>query len=156
MTRRAYNRHPRKTATTQQEEVDVLGEKIGEFSGPAGTSRVLRGDDYRYVKIEQSWQHTGTLLGMDATNMATITSWERVPGQGYAEGQGIIMTTDGEGAIYETTGIATFSAEGRMSIRFSATFQASGNLAPLNGYLVIGEAEADADGNQTTTLWEWK
>ena len=108
------------------------------------------------MKIETSWQHTGTLLGMQATNMATITSWERVPGQGYAEGQGIIMTNEGEGAIYGTHGIATFSNEGGgMSIRFSATFQASGSLAALNGYLVVGEAEVDADGNQTTTLWAW-
>lgn len=135
----------------------MLGDKIGEFKGPTGTGRVLRGDDYRYVKIEQSWEHRGTIFGVPATNMATITTFERVPGQGYADGQGMIMTDEGEGGIYETHGIGSFNAEnGGMSIRFSATFQASGKLAPLNGYLVIGEAEIDAEGNQTTTLWEWK
>jgi hypothetical protein len=90
-------------------------------------------------------------------DMGTITTFERVPGQAYSEGQGIMTTAGGEGAIYKTHGIGRFTGEGgSMSVRFSAAFQAGGKLAALNGYLVVGETEIDADGNQTTTLWEWK
>lgn len=32
----------------------MLGEQIGEFSGTVTGMRVLPGDDFRYVKMEQS------------------------------------------------------------------------------------------------------
>ena len=70
----------------------MLGEQIAEESGRVTGRRILPGDDYRYVKMEISFESTLTVLGMRGMNMGTYTVYERVPGQIYAEGQGIAMT----------------------------------------------------------------
>jgi len=137
----------------------MLGDKLGETTGKITGYRVLPGDDYRYVKLEVSFQEAGKLLGIDTVNMGTYTVFERVPGQIYGEGQGILQTADGEGAIWKGHGVGKGTGEGMaMSIRFSVAYQAgtSGKLARLNEVLVIGEHEVDENGNTKTTIWEWK
>ena len=137
----------------------MLGEKIGESAGKVTGMRMLPGDDYRYLKMEVTIQETGRLFGMDGSNMGTYTAFERVPGQIYGEGQGIVMTADGESAIWNGHGVGRMTGEGMgMSFRFSVAYQAgsSGNLSRLNSVLVIGEHEVDADGNTKTTSWEWQ
>ncbi|MSP22618.1 MAG: hypothetical protein EXR66_06320 [Dehalococcoidia bacterium] len=47
----------------------VLGDKIWEATGKVMGSRVLPGDDYRYVKVETSIEHAGKLLGKDGGGM---------------------------------------------------------------------------------------
>ena len=136
----------------------MLGDKIGEFTGKVTGTRVLPGDDYRYVKMEISWQESGTMLGAPAQNMGTIEIFERIPGQIYATGQGIAFSAAG-GAIWNSHGISHQTGEGMAtSARFSVAVQAptEGPLSRLNGVLVIGEQEVDAEGNVRTTLWEWK
>ena len=137
----------------------MLGEQIGESAGKAMGMRVLPGDDYRYVKMEITIQETGKIFGLDGMNMGTYTAFERVPGQIYGEGQGLVSTSDGETAIWNGHGVGRMTGEGMsMSFRFSVAYQASptGKLARLNEVLVIGEHEVDADGNTKTTFWEWK
>jgi hypothetical protein len=52
--------------------------------------------------------------------MGTFTAFERVPGQMYAEGQGIIMTADGESAIWNGHGVGHPNGDGMgVSIRYS-------------------------------------
>ena len=46
----------------------MLGEKLGEEKGKVIGSRVLPGDDYRYVKLEVSFETAGTLLGLVVAN----------------------------------------------------------------------------------------
>ena len=135
----------------------MLGDKIGEMTGRVTGTRVLPGDDYRYVKMEISIQQSGQVFGVNATEMGTYTVFERVPGQVYGEGQGILMTGDG-GAIWNGHGISKASGGMQASFRFSVAFQAgpSGPLSRLNSVLVIGEHDVDGDGNTKTTLWEWK
>lgn len=132
----------------------MLGEMIGELSGKSTGTRVLPGDDYRYVKMEISWEQHGQILGMDAMEMGTIEVFERIPGQTYGTGQGMLMV-GGEGAIWNGFGIGKMSAEGQ-SFRFSISVQAGGNLARLNEVILVGEQEADMEGNITTKIWEWK
>lgn len=137
----------------------MLGDKIGEATGRVTGTRMLPGEDYRYLKMEVSFQESGKLLGVDATDMGTYTIFERVPGQLYGEGQGINMTADGQGAIWNGHGIGQMTGKGMgTSFRFSLAFQAppTGPLARLNGCLVIGEHEVDDAGNTSTTVWEWK
>jgi hypothetical protein len=121
--------------------------------------RVLPGDDFRYLKMEITYQASGTLLGMPAQDMGTIEVFERVPGQQtYGSGRGMLMTAGG-GVIYNQHGVGTMSGDGMApSVRFSAAAQApaDGPLARLNGVLMIGEQEVDAEGNMRTTLYEWK
>jgi hypothetical protein len=136
----------------------MLGEKIGEFTGKVTGTRVLPGDDYRYVKMEITYQQSGTLYGAQATDIGTYTVFERVPGQIYAEGQGITGSAEGEGAIWKGHGVGKGGSGMSMSARFSIAYQAgeSGKLSRLKDVLVIGEHEVDDAGNITTTMWEWK
>ncbi len=139
----------------------MLGDKIWEATGKVTGTRVLPGDDYRYIKVETSVEYTGKMLGKDGGGMATFTSFERVPGQMYAEGQGVVGTADGEGAIWNGHGIGSMGGDAggmTVSIRYSVAYQANPNgpLAALNGALVIGEYEQASDGTFTDTAWLWK
>ena len=137
----------------------MLGDKIADLSGKVIGTRVLPGDDYRYIKMEVTVQQSGQVLGAPATDIGTYTVFERVPGQIYGEGQGMLATDAGEGAIWNGHGVGKASGPGMsMSIRFSIAVQAgpTGTLSRLKEVLVIGEHEVDADGNTKTTMWEWK
>jgi|SRR5688572_6687116 hypothetical protein len=137
----------------------MLGDKIGELSGKVIGTRVLPGDDYRYIKMEVTVQQSGQIFGAPATDIGTYTVFERVPGQIYGEGQGILGTADGQGAIWNGHGVGRATGEGMaMSIRYSIAFQAgeSGSLSRLKDCLVIGEHEVDAAGNTKSVMWEWK
>jgi hypothetical protein len=136
----------------------ALGEQLGEFRGKTTTTRVLPGDDYRYIKMEVSWQESGTLLGMPAQNKGTIEVFERVTGQGYGSGQGIAFCEAG-GVIWNSMGITTEMGEGmsgRTAFAIACQAPTDGPLARLNGVMVIGEQTTDTEGNVHTTLWEWK
>ena len=137
----------------------MLGDTVWEGSGTTGATRVLPGDDYRYVKLEVSIQGAGQLLGVEATNTGTFTAFERVAGQMYAEGQGVMMTADGEAAIWNGHGVGQPTGDGMgMAIRYSVAIQAGadGKLSALNGVLLVGEFESKADGSWTDHSWEWK
>ncbi|MBM2812007.1 MAG: hypothetical protein HW416_2766 [Chloroflexi bacterium] len=136
----------------------MLGEQIGELTGRVIGTRVLPGEDYRYVKMEATIQQSGQIYGVQATDIGTYTVFERVPGQLYGEGQGI-LEAEGEGAIWNGHGVGKMAGNGMaMSIRFSVAYQAGsdGKLSRLKDCLVIGEHEVDADGNTKTRFWEWK
>ena len=137
----------------------MLGDKIGDSQGKVTGQRVLPGEDYRYVQMEVTVQEQGAFFGLPGMNMGTYTAYERVPGQLYGTGQGILATEDGETAIWTGHGVGKMTGQGMgMSFRFSLGIQAgpSGKLARLNQVLVIGEHEVDADGNTKTSIWEWK
>lgn len=139
----------------------MLGDKIWEATGKVTGTRVLPGDDYRYVKVETSIEYAGKLLGKDGGGMGTFVAFERVPGQMYAEGQGIVGTADGEGAIWNGHGVGHMGGDAggmTMSIRYSIAYQAgaTGPLAALNDSLIVGEFETKSDGTFTDTAWLWK
>src|SRR5438093_12621623 len=102
----------------------MLGDKIGEMTGRVTSTRVLPGDDYRYIKMEISIEESGQVYGVDASNTGTYTVFERVPGQIYGEGQGIVGTKDGEGAIWNGHGVSQPVCGMRAAFRFSIAFQA--------------------------------
>ena len=137
----------------------MLGDKVTESRGKVTSQRYLPGDDYRYIKMEITIEEQGTILGQQGMNMGTYTAWERVPGQIYATGQGLIATMDGEDAIWTGHGVGHMTGDaGAISFRFSIAFQAggTGKLAALNNCLVVGEHEVSASGETQTTGWEWK
>ena len=137
----------------------MLGDQLGDTSGKITGQRVLPGEDYRFVKMEITFEEHGTVLGGPGMVMGTFTIFERVPGQLYGQGQGMIFTADGEGAIWNGHGIGRMSGEGMSaSYRFSLAVQAptGGKLARLNSVLLIGEHESDAENNTRSKLWEWK
>ncbi len=136
----------------------MLGDKIIEGHGKVTGTRVLPGEDYRYHKIEVSFQESGTVLGVQYMNMGTYETFERIPGQLYGKGQGVTMTADGEGAIWTGEGVGRPTGEGMaVSFRAALTFQTnSEKLARLNSIVVMVEFEQDADGNVHVVGWEWK
>lgn len=137
----------------------MLGDVLGEHRGKVTGMRVLPGGDPRYLRMEISIQEAGPLCGIQATDVGTYTAFERIPGQIYGEGQGIISTADGESAIWNGHGVGWMTGRGMgMTFRFSVAYQASstGKLARLNKVLVIGEHTVDESGNTHTQFWEWK
>ena len=136
----------------------MLGEKIGEEHGKITTRRVLPGDDYRYIKLEMTFEAEATIYGVSGLDIGTYTAFERVPGQIYGEGQGIFMTSTGEGAIWNGHGIGRMDENGTMIFAGSITYQApqTGPLAKLNGVLGVFEHRAGMDGSAHSDLYEWK
>lgn len=134
----------------------MLGELIGEESGKITVRRVLRSEG-QGLKVEVSFQAAGKFLGGDATDMGTYWSEVQPNGMLYGEGQGIIMTANGEMAQWTGTGRGRFTGQGGVSFRGTVYYQtASERLARLNGVAVVYEHDSDAQGNVTTKSWEWK
>jgi hypothetical protein len=136
----------------------MLGEKIGDERGKVTSRRILPGDDYRFVKMEISFESQITVYGMAGMAFGTYTVFERIPGQMYGEGQGVYMTNDGESAIWNGHGVGFGQADGSIKFAASIAFQANttGKLARLAQCLVLVEHTAAADGTITSTLHEWK
>jgi hypothetical protein len=68
------------------------------------------------------------------------------------------MESGDEGAIWNGHGVGHSTGGMATSIRFSIAIQAgqTGKLSKLKDCLVIGEHDADEQGNTKTSLWEWK
>ena len=135
----------------------MLGEMIGEFKGKITGYRVLPSEGM-YPKVETSVQMSGKLLGVDATNLVTYLSVMRPGGELYGEGQGVIMTKDGENLTWIGHGVGRFTGRGSaVSFRGDNYLQtASAKLARLNSVAVVFEYEADENGNTHVRIWEWK
>jgi hypothetical protein len=81
-----------------------------------------------------------------------------------AIGEQVITTTEGEEggetAVAKFFGIARFNMEqegtGRGIIIAVVHTNSTGMLAPLNGMILAGDVEFNAEGTSTTTLWEWQ
>ncbi len=136
----------------------MLGKKIGEENGKVTGTRIIPGTDNKFVKMETSFQSQITLYGIKGSNIGTYVSYGRGGGQIYSEDSGIIVTTTGDGLIWNGHGVAQMTGKGMgVKVAFSIAIQTdSKKLAGLNNILVIGEHETDEKGNAHSTLWEWK
>ncbi len=136
----------------------MLGDKLGEATGKVTGMRILPAEGGRYVKMEVSYQHSGTLLGQPVTDTGTYVAYERIHDQIYGEGQGIMMTSTGDGIIWHGFGVGAPTGDG-LAVRWRASinFQTSSEkLARLNSVLGMVEYETDAEGNGKAAIWEWK
>lgn len=135
----------------------MLGEKLGEDSGRITGRRVLPSGAHG-PEVEVSFESSGTILGVGVNNLATYKSVVRPNGTLYGEGQGIVMTEDGEAASWTGQGVGRFTGQGdAASWRGALYYQtASQKLASLNNVAVVYEYEIDEDGNTQGTFWEWR
>jgi hypothetical protein len=134
----------------------MLGDKIGEETGKVTSRRVLPGDDYRYVKLEISFESQATVLGVPCQNIGTYTIFERIPGQIYGEGQGILLAQDGSGAIWKGHGVGTARDGGTMAFAAAVAMQTNSPAwMALNSMMVVAEHTIDMEGNAHTGLWAW-
>ena len=134
----------------------MLGEKIGQEKGKITGRRVLRSDELT-VRVETSQQGTGQILGTKYTTLATYWSVMRNSGTLYGEGQGIIMTEDGESGKWQGQGIGIFKGKGAIGFRGAIYFDTSSKkLSALNSMAVLFEYDVDEEGNFASQLFEWK
>ena len=135
----------------------MLGEQISEETGQITGMRVLP-DECAGPKVEVSFQASGTLLGAHESNMGTYVSVTRPDGTLFGDGQGVIMTDDGEMAAWRGQGVGRFTGHGTaVSWRGAVYFQtAAERLARLNGTAVVFEYEIDESGKTAAKTYEWK
>ena len=135
----------------------MLGEQIGEETGQITGMRVLP-DEGAGAKVEVSFQQSGTLLGAHISDMGTYVSVTRPDGTLFGDGQGVIMTDQGEMAAWRGQGVGRFTGHGtavayRGAIYFQTT---SERLSRLNGIAVVFEYETDESGKTAAKAYEWK
>ena len=132
----------------------MLGDLIGESKGKRIVRRILSIDP---PTAEVSFEATGIMLGVSGNENGTYISEVRPDGSIFGKGQGLIITTDGDGITWEGTGLGKFGAGGSVSYRGMIFFRTtSQKLARLNNCCGAFEFETDADGNTNSKVWEWK
>ena len=134
----------------------MLGELVGEEKGKISGYRVIpsKGGGQR---VEISFQAHGKMLGIEHRDLGTYWSVVQPNGFLYGEGQGVVMTKDGDRATWVAQGAGRFKPGGGVIWRGAVYYQtASPKLARLNGIAVVFEYETDAHDNTSAKYWEWK
>ena len=135
----------------------MLGEQLGEETGQITGMRVLP-DEGVGPRVEVSFQASGTLLGTPESDMGTYVSVTRSDGTLFGDGQGVVVTDDGEMAAWRAQGAGRFTGHGTaVSWRGAVYYQTnSERLARLNGVAVVYEFETDENGKVAAQFYEWK
>ena len=94
----------------------MLGEQIGEEKGKVTGYRVVR-SGAGGPRVEVTFQATGKVLGIACNDLGTYWSAMRPGGFFYGEGQGIIMTKDGDCIVWVGQGTGRFKPKGGMKWR---------------------------------------
>jgi hypothetical protein len=130
----------------------MLGDMIGEFKGQVTGVRVLSEG-----KMETSERASGSILGVDATWLATSISTPMPNGVIMAEGDAVITTVEGDVVMVKKSGIGWSDKKGRKTRRgvFFHMTQAQ-KLDRLNKVVGVWEFESEEDGNWHVKIWEWK
>jgi hypothetical protein len=133
----------------------MLGEQIAESRGKRTARRVVSTDGGGF-KVEVAFEGTSKLLGLQMSEIVTYTSGSRPDGTLFGEGQGVVVSPDGDSATWKGQGVGKFGAGGTVSYRGAVYYTTSSpKLARLNGVAAVFEFEADAEGNTHGKLWEW-
>jgi hypothetical protein len=132
----------------------MLGELIGETTGRRLVRRALSVDP---PTVEVSFEDSGKMLGGNVNGFGTYSSVVRNDGSIYGEGQGVMVTQDGEMISWKGSGVGKFKEKGAVSYRGILYYQtASQKLARLNSAPGVFEYEVDPEGKTQTKVWEWK
>jgi hypothetical protein len=104
-----------------------------------------------------TFETSGKVLGTDATDLGTYWSVVQPNGALYGEGQGVIMTPQGDVIQWTGAGRGHCTEQGGVSFRGAVYYQtAAESFAHLNRVAVVYEHEAGQDGSVMTRFWEWK
>ena len=127
-----------------------MGEVLGEEQGRVTSNRILSGES---PTVETSFTARGKMLGIDTNEMGTYVARMRPDG----EGQGVIMSADGDAITWKGSGIGLFGAGGAISYRGAIFYSTSSErFARLNKVAGVFEYEVDGEGNTVGKIWEWK
>lgn len=134
----------------------MLGQLIGGDRGQITNTRVLATEPGQSPKVEVSFETHGSLLDIDTREMGTYCAVARPDGLLFGEGQGVLMSSQGEMATWRGQGIGRITESGGTEFRGAIYFEtASPNWARLNGIAAVYEYSADESGKVETKLWEW-
>ena len=135
----------------------MLGELLGESTGKITGTRVLPSEGQQ-IKVEVSFQGSGTLLGEAITDIGTYWQTIRPEGVLYGEGHVLMMTRDA--GIADWTGFGVGRPTGPAPAAHygvCGSFQpTSGKLARLASVANAIEYDVEQDGRYPWKLWEWK
>ncbi len=131
----------------------MLGEMIAEFKGKVTAIKVLSEG-----KTEVSEQETGSILGNEATWLATSLSSPASNGVSKSEGEAIVTTANGDVVLIKKSGIGWSKGMGRKASRRGVFFHStqSQTLARLNRVVGVWEFESEENGDWQVRVWEWK
>ncbi len=131
----------------------MLGEVLGETTGKRIVRRVLSTDP---LKVEVSFEDSGKMLGVACNGFGTYSSVVRADGSIYGDGEGAMVTSDGELISWKGSGLGKFGAAGAVSYRGILYYRtASQKLAKLNTVGGVFEYEVDGEGKTHTKVWAW-
>ena len=132
----------------------MLGDLIGEAKGKRIVRRIL---SIEPPTAEVSFEAAGTMLGVASKESGTYTSVVRPDGSIFGTGQGLLITSDGDGITWTGSGLGKFGPGGSVSYRGMIFFRTdSQKMARANNVCGAFEFETDPDGNTTSKVWEWK
>jgi hypothetical protein len=132
----------------------MLGDLISEGTGKRIVRRVVSSDP---VKVEVSFEETGTLLGVPTSGFGTYWAVMQENGALYGEGNGVMATADGDMVSWKASAQGKIGPGGAVSYRGMLFFQTrSEKLARLNAAPGVFEHESSADGVTNSKVWEWK
>jgi len=132
----------------------MLGEQIGELKGKIIGQRVL---DANGPTIETSVSARGSVKGIQVNETLTYVARLTSSGVLHGEGHGVIMAGESDLAAYSGEGVGRLTSSG--TIWHGAIFyrtSSTGKLSFLNDVVGLFEAEVDAEGNFSESIWEWK
>jgi hypothetical protein len=135
----------------------MLGEVIGKATGQITGMKVLSVAP-QDLKIEVSFQGSGTIFGENMTEVGTYTQNLLPGGQLGGKGKIIFMTEGGGVAMWEGGGIGSPTGAPPAS-RFAVygVLQTQQENVPyFRSTVIVSEYETAADGTYSYTTWEWK
>ena len=134
----------------------MLGDQLGDEHGKISGHRVVR-SGAGGPRMEVTFDAAGKIIGIEHRNIGTYWAAARPGGFLYGEGQGILMTKDGDTVVWVGQGTGHFKLGGGISWRGAVYFETSAQkVHRLNGMAVVYEHETDASENCVTKYWEWK
>jgi hypothetical protein len=132
----------------------MLGEQIGESKGRRLLRRVISSDP---MKVEVTFEDSGTMLGVKTSGFGTYVAELRPDGTTFGNGEGGMLTDDGEVIAWKGSGLGHLKAGGAVSYRGILYYRtASAKLAALNSAPGVFEYEVAADGTTEAKVWAWK
>lgn len=135
----------------------MLGTQIGQEVGQITTTRVLpAGPDG--PRVEVSFEASGRLLDADVIDMGTYVSVARPDGTIFGEGQGIVMTPEGDTVTWTGQGVGRMLGRGQAASYRGALYYrgTSPRFQRLNGLAGVFEFEVDEGGKTDAKLFEWQ
>jgi hypothetical protein len=133
----------------------LVEEQISEMKGKVVSRRVL---EVEGPTMETTVEADGTYKEIQVHEILTFVGSPLSGTVFHGEGKGIIMTTQGELAVYTGKGTGTIKTSGVTSWRGAVFFStlSNGELKFLDKSIGVFEAEIDSQGNFSEKTWEWK